>query len=289
MNSVESSEISYREDAGRRPYGDLYIYYLEGRAPSASSFFDSRFIGNWEEEGFSFLFFSKPADEDVSKFLESQKGLKLVDRYRMTYDEWQGGRFSSMEIGGFLIAPPWEEIREERLAGKLKKIVLDPGVVFGNGLHATTRDCIEALELIYTRAKCDTALDLGCGTGILALAAATLGCRRCLAADFNLLAVRTARENIGLNAMEDKIVAIQGNALDFVDAPSELIIANIHYDVMKRLLESEGFYRKRWFVLSGLLRSQARDAASQLERRGVTISKRWERDGVWHTFMGGID
>jgi ribosomal protein L11 methyltransferase len=287
MNSVETSGKPAKGIV-RKPYGDLFIYYLEGKSPSASAFFDSRFIGNWEEEGFSFLFFSKPADGAVSAFVESRKDLRLLDRYRMTYDEWQGGRVSSMEIGGFLIVPPWEDIREERSAKESKEIVLDPGVVFGNGLHATTRDCIEALETIYECAKCDTALDLGCGTGILALAAAALGCRACIAVDFNLLAVRTTRGNIGLNAMEDKILAVQGDAVDFVDAPSELIIANIHYDIMKRLLDADGFYRKRWFVLSGLLRSQANDAASQLERRGVKISKRWERDGVWHTFMGEI-
>ena len=65
---------------------------------------------------------------------------------------------------------------------------------FGNGLHPTTRDCVDALELVYSREKFDSALDLGCGTGILALAAVRLGCEKCLAVDFNMLAVKTARD-----------------------------------------------------------------------------------------------
>ena len=273
----------YAGDLPRQPYHDLHIYYLEGKAGPASGEFDGRFIGNWEEDGFSFLFFTAPADGQVAAFVSSRPDLTLIDRYQMTYEQWQGGRFSAMEIGRFLIVPPWGD--PGRAGEDLRKIILDPGVVFGNGLHPTTRDCVEALELLYSRHTIHRALDLGCGTGILALVAAMMG-SCCLAVDFNLLAARTTLENVRLNAMEDKIVAIQGKAEDFVGAPAELIIANIHHDVMKELLNSDGFFRKKWIVLSGLLRSQARDVATLLARRGVDILKKWERDGVWHTFLG---
>jgi ribosomal protein L11 methyltransferase len=57
---------------------------------------------------------------------------------------------------------------------------------------------------------------------------------------------------------------------------------------MERLLESKGFFNKKWFILSGLLRSQAKDVAGRLQKPGVKILKKWERDGIWHTFWGRI-
>ena len=291
MNSLPSEATMH--DPGRTPgkktgppFSDLHIYYLEGSARSAETFFDRRFIGNWEEDGFSFLFFSEPDDDAVSAFVEGCDGLSMIDKYEMTYEQWQGGRFSSSAIGGFMVRPPWEFADGETATGDGKTIVLDPGVVFGNGLHPTTRDCIEALELVYSREIPKTALDLGCGTGILALAAVRLGCEKCLAVDFNLLAAKTTRRNVVLNGLEDKIATVHGDAVDFIDLPAPLVIANIHFDVMEKLLLSDGFFRKKRFVLSGLLRSQAGKAEELLRRGGAAISKTWERDGVWHTFLG---
>ena len=86
--------------------------------------------------------------------------------------------------------------------------------------------------------------------------------------------------------MEDRIIIVQGRAEDFIDSPSDLVIANIHYDVVKRLITSRGFFNNKWFILSGLLRSQARDLLYELSQSQVRIVKKWERDGIWHTFLG---
>ncbi|OQY54201.1 MAG: hypothetical protein B6245_21605 [Desulfobacteraceae bacterium 4572_88] len=85
-----------------------------------------------------------------------------------------------------------------------------------------------------------------------------------LALDFNFLAMKTTKRNIEINQMKDRILAIQGRAEDFMDCSADLMIANIHYDVMKRLIETEEFLRKKWFILSGLLRNEARDIAWKL-------------------------
>ena len=267
---------------------DLYIYYLEGRVPSVKEFFSHHFIGNWEEDGFSFLFFTKPADEVVEKFIENHTGYKLLDQYQMSYEEWQGGKFSRLRIGRFIIVPSWEMDRESIIERDQIRILLNPGVVFGNGLHATTRDCIEALELLQSVEPIQSALDLGCGTGILALVAVKSGCEKCFALDFNLLASQTTQNNVRLNGLTNRILVGNGRAEDFVHLPADLLMANIHYDVMKKLVESEGFFNKKWFILSGLLRSQARDISDRLERSGIRIMKRWEREGIWHTFWGRI-
>jgi ribosomal protein L11 methyltransferase len=287
MSSIKNLD---KIDVGekKQSYGDLYIYYIEGRVHPEKEFLNHHFIGNWEEDGFSFLFFSEPADGLVLKFIENYRNLKLLDQYHMSYEEWQGGKVSSLRIGSFLIIPPWETGNESFIEPGKIKILLDPGVVFGNGLHPTTQDCIEALELLFRNEPIESAMDLGCGTGILALVAGKLGCRRCFAMDFNLLASQTANKNVKLNGMTHNILVAQARAENFVDLPTNLLMANIHYDVMKKLLDSEGFFKHKWFILSGLLRSQAGLIAERLKRPGVKILKKWERDGIWHTFWGKI-
>jgi ribosomal protein L11 methyltransferase len=282
-------EIKYREESTDCPYRDLYIYYLKGRLKPDRIKFTTEFIGNWEEDEFSFLFFSKPCLEKIENLLRAQPHLILVDKFNMTYEEWQGGPLVPFKIGNFFIAPPWNNPLS-KTGGHKKgtRIILDPGVVFGNGIHATTNDCLEAVEMAFGEKKIESALDLGTGTGLLALAASRLGCRKMLALDFNFLAAKTALRNVKLNRLEKRIQVIQGRAEDFIETPADLVMANIHYDVMKHLIGSKGFLGKKWFILSGLLRSEARNVSYQLSRYPVEIIKTWERDHIWHTFFGKI-
>lgn len=270
-------------------YKDLYIYYLKGHLDSDSEIFSKDFIGNWEEDEFSFLFFSKPSKKKVENILNAQPHLALLDNYHMTYDDWHGETLAPFRAGRFFITHPWDKIRDDSDTGPDEfHITLDPGVVFGTGTHATTYNCLEALELAFSRSKVQSALDLGTGSGVLAIAAARLGCKKILAVDKNLLAARTAENNVQLNNVKENVVVIQGSAEIFIDKPADLVIANIHFDVMKKLLNSEGFLSKKWFILSGLLRSQAEDAAYRLKQKGAEIIKKWEHDSIWHTFFGNI-
>lgn len=271
------------------PYQDLYIYYIEGRLNPDQEIFGNDFIGKWEEDNFSFLFFSGRADAQVKRVLNGEQGLKLLDKFQISYEDWQGGPITPLSVGSFYITPPWADSEPQKRSKKIY-MVLDPGVVFGTGTHPTTQDCLKALEMMFNMdPSVESVLDLGTGTGILSLAAARLGTRRILALDMNPLAVKTAYKNIRLNRLEKRILAVQGDAEDFADFPADLLIANIHYNVLKELLKSEGFVCKRWFILSGLLRSQAREVGVVLERLPVTILREWERDGIWHTFLGRID
>ena len=136
------------------------------------------FIGNWEEDGTSFLFFSKPCPQEVKEILVSQPDLTLLDNYHMAYEQWLGERFAAFNAGGFFIAPPWEDAGT--IGGEIK-IILDPGLVFGTGTHPTTRDCLSALEFVWGIESIQSTVDLGTGTGLLALAAAQLGCKNILA------------------------------------------------------------------------------------------------------------
>ena len=269
------------------PCDNLFIYYLEGRIsrPWEANF--SRFLGNWEEEGYTFLFFETPATAQINRLLAEEPGLKLLDEFQMSYEEWQGGELQPIRIGRFLVLPPWcQDGETDQNIPPENRILLDPGVVFGNGTHPTTRDCLEALELAFSRHPIESALDLGTGTGLLALAVVKLGCRRCLAIDFNLLAARTALANVRLNGVENEVLVCQGRAEYFMSIPADLLIANIHFDIMQNLVKSEGFLDKKSFVLSGLLRSEAKQIANDLSDLPVRIIRRWERDSIWHTFYG---
>jgi len=256
------------------PYKDLYIYYVQGQLKPDIKISDKNFIGNWQEDEFSFLFFAKPSRGEVEKLLTAHPELTLVDEFHMTYDQWQGTKITPFEVGRFRIIPSWQkQCKKMSSCRNQLSIFLDPGVVFGAGTHTTTQNCLKALERVFSREKIESVLDLGTGTGLLALAAARLDCKTILAVDFNFLAASTALRNVRLNRLQDRIIIVQGRAEDFIDSPSDLVIANIHYDVMKCLIASPGFFNNKWFILSGLLRSQAGDLLYELSQNSGVILK----------------
>lgn len=273
-----------------KPYDILHIYYLQGKIPPEATRDLTDFYGNWEEEDTSFLFFAQPSLAAVERLVEGLGSVELLDQYEMRYDEWQGDKVVARRIGRFLITPPWETSTPQDVAmadtQDARPLILDPGVVFGSGTHPTTRDCLAAIELALADGSMRTAVDLGTGTGLLALALAALGCRKVLAVDRNLLAVQTAQRNVVANRMEAQVLVTQGDADKFIDARADLVVSNIHYDVMRRLLLADGFLAKKRFVLSGLMRSEARAVRHDLQRLGVKIIESWELDGIWTTFYG---
>ena len=279
--------VAMHPKVGINPDQQLYIYYLEGRLKPENQRFQENFIGNWEEEGDSFLFFSSAADRQIEQVLLRQPDLHYVDSYQMTYHQWLGEAFSTIEHGKFRITPCWEtEAADAGRDSEKLKIVLDPGLVFGTGTHPTTRDCLAALDLAARSKHFATVLDLGTGTGLLALAAARLGSKWTLGADLNLLAARTARNNVGLNQLQNQVLIVQGRAEELINCPADLVIANIHYDVMQYLINSSGFLAKKQFILSGLMRGEAQDIVGRLDRLPVKVLQQWVQDGIWHTLYG---
>ncbi len=286
MNNAQSPR-TIQEKSGTCPYDELYIYHLNGRLTSQEKIQKSSFIGNWEEDNFSFLFFSQPAFEDIQILLQSQPQLRLIDSYHMPYAQWQGTEFTSFDHGPFQIIAPWED-RDQSCPDK-HALVLDPGLVFGTGTHPTTRDCLDALQLACRRHSPRSVLDLGTGTGILALAAARMDCPLNLAVDLNLLAATTAARNVHLNGLSKQVAVVQGYAEDFIDCPADLLMANVHYAVMRKLIQSKGFKTKKCFILSGLMRSEAKQVKIEIERLPAKILKSWTHEGIWHTFYGEFD
>ena len=138
--------------------------------------------------------------------------------------------FARHTIGGRIeIVPPWEEASPPS-AGVIS-IVINPGMAFGTGLHETTSGCLEAL-IAHVRAG-DRVLDLGCGSAILAIAAARLGASEALALDNDPVAVEAAQENIDANAVAPIVhAAIADDAGDVIaseanERPFDVVVANI--------------------------------------------------------------
>ena len=196
MEKLPYQGVSAREV---KPYENLFIYLLDGVVdPEDEKIFGDHFLGNWVEGEQSFLFFSRPAGKIINDLLDYRQNLKLVDEYCFSYEEWQGGLPEAIQIEDFLIVSPWVRSIQEF---KGIKLLLDPGVVFGNGLHPTTRDCLRALSLAHGQQSFGHVLDFGTGTGVLSIAAAQLGAKSVIAADLNPLCVRTTLHNVELNSL----------------------------------------------------------------------------------------
>jgi ribosomal protein L11 methyltransferase len=266
-----------------RPDTLLFIYYIEGIVPAHQPIDAQHFVGNWVEDDSSFLFFTQPSREQVINILSVFPGRKLVDEYEMTYAQWQGGIVEPVRIGRFLLNPTW--IKASPGANDVA-ITIDSGVVFGNGTHTTTQACLEAIDIACAGNKVHSMLDLGSGTGILGLAAAKLGCEKVVAVDYNYLATRTTRQNVLLNSLGDRILVVNGKAEEHINIASDLLVANIHFEVMQNLIRTEGFLRQKWFVLSGLLGSEVIKVLDFLATQPVLVLKRWHQDDIWHTILG---
>jgi ribosomal protein L11 methyltransferase len=181
--------------------------------------------------------------------------------------------FKPLRVGRRLVvAPTWEKVEaspEDRI------IRIDPGQAFGTGHHETTRLCLEWLEEWAENRheqSSKTLLDVGTGSGILAIAGALLGFDRVLAVDNDPEAVAVARENLILNGAMDRIVLQEGTVADMLSR-FDVVLANIH---ALPLIEMAELLVKRLndpgtLVLSGILLDQKEAVQVAYERRGLTL------------------
>ncbi len=157
-------------------------------------------------------------------------------------------------VPGLVIRPSWEAYRPEPGQQVLE---LDPGMAFGTGQHASTRMALALVTETCRRQRPEVVLDVGTGTGILAMAALLFGAERAEAIDNDPEAVRVATDNIRINHLQDRI-RVSGEGLEICRGPYPLICANIIHDVLvemapafRRLLAPGGR-----IVLAGILRGE---------------------------------
>ena len=158
------------------------------------------------------------------------RGDGVVEAEKMHEEDWANNwkkYYKPTRIGDKIVVKPiWEEYAEKD--GDLV-IELDPGMAFGTGEHETTRMCIKALEK-YVKPD-TTVFDVGCGSGILAIAAAKLGAKKAVGVDLDPVAVESAEENVKFNDL-DNIELLQGNLIDVIEGKAEIVVANIIAEVI---------------------------------------------------------
>lgn len=185
--------------------------------------------------------------------------------------------YKPLRIGRRLVVKPsWEEYTPQ--VGDLI-IELDPGMAFGTGTHETTALCLELIEKHW---RPGPMLDVGTGSGILAIAAALLGAERVLAIDLDPVAVRVARENIRSNGLEGIVEARRGDLLSGIKGLYSLATANILADAIIALASPlvQHLKPKSVFVCSGILREREADVRGALTTAGFRVIDAGRR-GAW--------
>lgn len=161
-----------------------------------------------------------------------------------------------------LIRPTW---RENYDAGDRIVLNIDPGLAFGTGNHETTRLCLETLErYIHGGEKM---LDVGCGSGILAIAGLLLGAKEALGVDIDEMAVKTAKENAKMNGVDDRFEVVCGNLTDKVSGKYDVIAANIVADAIIMLSSGvKNFMDENTvYIMSGIIDTRRDDVVNAIK------------------------
>jgi ribosomal protein L11 methyltransferase len=258
-------------------YDWVYIYEFEGDlspriAPVKA---DEDCLGFWREEEYSFLFFRKEKKDLLRNIFRPFRS-ELVIRH----EDWESGQpLDVLQVGAVTVYPPWK-------IPPLKEgiqVCIDPGMAFGSGYHASTRGCLILLDKLFQEFVPGRILDLGTGTGILSIACLKMGAQAAFSLDCNNLSLETAKKNRRLNLLEKNMYLWMGDARDFLHLPADLLIANLHFQLIDEMTDREDFYTKSHYLLSGLLGSEGHQIEEKLKRRLTLIDARQEK--FWFTFL----
>jgi ribosomal protein L11 methyltransferase len=197
---------------------------------------------------------------------------EVVDRDWL--DEWKKS-WQPVEVGErFIVAPPWSKVQSAH--GRIL-ILIEPAMAFGTGTHETTRLCLALLEKYF---EGGSFLDIGTGTGILAIAAAKLFPEsRVEACDTDSEAVAIARDNAKLNGVAH--IAFRTGTVDETTPSADCVCANLTADIISQLLPSLLGVSCGRLILSGILESQMEFILDRLRQHGITELVETRNDGEW--------
>ena len=214
-------------------------------------------------------------------------GEAKVEHEKMYEEDWANTwkqYYKPSKVGEKIVVKPiWEEY--EAKDGELV-VDLDPGMAFGTGTHETTRMCIQALER-YVKEE-STVFDVGCGSGILAIAAAKLGAKLAVGVDLDPVAVESSIENVGYNNLKN-IEILHGNLVEVIDGKADIVVANILAEIIciltddvKRVLKDSGV-----FITSGIIHDRVDMVCEKLEATGFEVIEK-NRDGEWNCIVAKL-
>ena len=241
--------------------------------------------------GVSRVKFWLPADDEGRALLERVRAAGFAAAERLIADEdWENNwkqYYKPLPVGErLLIVPAWEDVP----AADRLPLRLDPGLIFGTGSHATTRMCLEALEKLAAPGK--RVLDLGCGSGILAIGALILGCASAVGCDIDPIAPDVAEDNAALNGIgRDRFTVYAGDVLTdggmrtALGSGYDVVLANIVSDVIIPLAPLvRGFLAPAGdFVCSGVIDGREAEVETALVRAGLRVFGHFHQE-EWHCF-----
>ena len=287
-NTIDNDPLSYCDDGTIESYGEdvvIKAYFAETddgvirMGPKSEEFVNPEGVGMIygsitdkslkTDEAMDYI---KQRLDEIGEFLDVGKGF---DSYKYVDDEdWANNwkrYYQEFKLSDrIVICPSWIEEGDEELEKDAIKIILDPGSAFGTGTHETTSMCAEILDRVI---KPDTSvLDLGTGSGILAIIASKLGAKSVDAVDIDSMAVRVAEENTAINSCSN-IDCYTGELKSVKNAPYDLIVANIIADVIAEIavdipadLADDGV-----LVCSGIINTKKERVIEALEKAGMKI------------------
>ena len=214
-------------------------------------------------------------------------GEAKVEHEKMYEEDWANTwkqYYKPSKVGEKIVVKPiWEEYEEKE--GELV-VNLDPGMAFGTGTHETTRMCNQALEN-YVKEE-STVFDVGCGSGILAIAAAKLGAKLAVGVDLDPVAVESSIENVGYNNLNN-IEILHGNLVEVIDGKADIVVANILAEIIciltddvKRVMKDGGV-----FITSGIIHDRVDMVCEKLEATGFEVIEK-NRDGEWNCIVAKL-
>ena len=197
--------------------------------------------------------------------------------------------FKAIEVGeSLLVAPEWDDAYQKRYVGTRRIIRMNPGLSFGTGQHFTTRFCLETLEGLFLKESITTMFDAGCGSGILAITAAVLGCKKVLAVDNDPQAVEQAQQNMACNDVLDCITAeCMDLSVQWPQTVFDLVCANIYTKMLLEQAPALARVAKKRLVLTGIRENEVDRVADTFLGLGMRELIR-DGDGEWAGLMFGV-
>jgi ribosomal protein L11 methyltransferase len=212
-----------------------------------------------------------------------------IDEEEIDHSSWEGWRqfLKTVRVSERVaVRPPWEEYLPH---GDEIVIEINPSMAFGTGHHETTRLCIRAMEEMMHDKKVGSVLDVGCGSGILAISAVKLGADWALGLDDDPIAVKEAKENLRRNSVSDRVGLFCGQ-IENVNGKFDLIVMNIsaeavlHYGgSIRSRLNSKGM-----LIASGITNARSDEVVSTLVGMRFNLYSKMA-DGEWVALVFGVD
>ena len=190
--------------------------------------------------------------------------------------------FKAFEVGKRLaVCPSWENYENTENRTVLQ---IDPGAAFGTGTHATTSLCLGILENQVKTGH--NVLDIGTGSGILAIASVLLGADSAVGVDIDAQSVKTAKENAEINKVNNKIQFFVGDLADKITDKYDIVCANIVADVIIRLFDNVADYMKddAKLIISGIIDIRAEEVEASASKKGFKIDKMLEKEN-WRAYI----